>query len=90
MSVIRAAFTPPRINFCSLKRTLPAKMLMPTIPFRMIITAANTVSRAMVLPSSPLAYIMEMISAASMAVTERARIRLPKGCPNMCAKTSAC
>jgi hypothetical protein len=43
----------------------------------------------MVLPSSPLANIMEMINAASMAVTERDRIKLPNGCPTLWATTSA-
>ena len=59
------------------------------MPLRMIITAANTVSRARPAVPSPPASIIDTISATSMIVTASASTRVPKGSPTLCAMTSA-
>jgi len=59
------------------------------MPFKMIITAANTVSRAKPAASSPPAAISDAISATSIRVTASANTRVPKGSPTRCAITSA-
>ena len=62
---------------------------MPTIPFVVIIAAANTVSRASVLVSLPPVVISVTISATSITVTATARTSEPNGSPTRCATTSA-
>ena len=60
------------------------------MPFALIITAANTVSRASVevsLPEPPT--ISVTIRATSMTVTATARTSEPNGSPTRCATTSA-
>lgn len=47
------------------------------MPFKMIITAANTVSRASAVASSPPAIMSETISATSISVTASASTRVP-------------
>ncbi len=47
------------------------------MPFRMIITAANTVSRAKPAASSPPAAISDTMSATSISVTASARTNVP-------------
>ncbi len=59
------------------------------MPLRMIITAANTVSRASGAVASPPASISETISATSITVTASARTRVPNGSPTRCATISA-
>ena len=55
------------------------------MPFKMIITAANTVSRARPAASSPPAAIKETMRATSIKVTASASTRVPKGSPILCA-----
>ncbi|MNT17737.1 hypothetical protein D3C72_1529100 [compost metagenome] len=62
---------------------------MPTMPFRMIMMAANTVSRARPVVSGPPASISETISATSIRVTASASTRVPYGSPMRWATTSA-
>ena len=62
---------------------------MPTTPLQVIITAANTVSRASVDVSSPPETISVTISATSMTVTATASTSDPNGSPTRCATTSA-
>ena len=55
---------------------------MPTIPFVVIIAAANTVSRASVLVSLPPVVISVTISATSITVTATARTSEPERLPD--------
>ena len=59
------------------------------MPFRMIITVANTVSRARAEADSPPASISVTISPTSIAVTAAASTSVPNGSPSRCATTSA-
>src|SRR5215212_4492071 len=59
------------------------------IPFVVIITAANTVSRANDALSGPPDTINVTISATSITVTATARTKDPNGSPTRCATTSA-
>ena len=59
------------------------------MPVAVIITAANTVSRASVDVSSPPATISVTISATSITVTATASTSDPNGSPTRCATTSA-
>src|SRR3954470_2022187 len=59
------------------------------IPFVVIMTAANTVSRASVEVSFPPLTIRVTISATSMTVTATASTSEPNGSPTLCATTSA-
>ena len=71
------ALTPSRLKLCSPWRMPPTSRHSPRIPLRMIMTAANTVSRASAEASLPPASISETISATSMSVTARARTSVP-------------
>ncbi|HEY2145586.1 MAG TPA: hypothetical protein VGH12_05910 [Steroidobacteraceae bacterium] len=51
------------------------------MPFKMIITVANMVSRANAAVCAPPATISETISETSISVTARASTRVPKGSP---------
>ena len=62
---------------------------MPTMPFRVIMMAANTVSLARVSDPSPPAVTSVMMSETSMTVTDTARISEPNGSPTAWASTSA-
>ncbi len=46
VTVANAAPVPSALNIVRLKRTAPMSKAMPTMPLQVIITAANTVSRA--------------------------------------------
>ena len=59
------------------------------MPFVVIITAANTVSRASVSVSLPPETISVTISATSITVTATASTSEPNGSPTRCATTSA-
>jgi hypothetical protein len=61
----------------------------PEDPLQVIMTAANTVSRASVSVPESLETIRVTISATSMTVTATARTSDPKGSPTRCATTSA-
>ena len=88
----RAASPGPALsirNDCSRWRSAPIKMLAPTSPLAMIMTAANMASRASAALSSPPASIIDTISEVSIAVTARARTSVPNGSPTRWATTSA-
>ena len=59
------------------------------MPFRMIMTVANTVSRASSAVAAPPATMSDTMSATSMTVMAPARISVPYGSPTRCATTSA-
>ena len=59
------------------------------MPFKIIITAANTVSRARAVVAGPPDSMSETISATSMIVTAIANTSVPYGSPSRCAMTSA-
>ena len=59
------------------------------MPVLVIITAANTASRATTVAVGPPASITETISPTSMTVTATARINVPNGSPTRSATTSA-
>ena len=59
------------------------------MPLQVIITAANTVSRASVAVSESADTISVTISATSMTVTATASTSDPNGSPTRCATTSA-
>ena len=86
---VSAALTPACWNVCSPCRSPPISRQMPTMPLRMIITAAITVSRASVAASSPAPAISETIRPTSMKVTASASVSVPNGSPMRCAITSA-
>ena len=88
-SVASEALTPCWPKLCSWWRVPPTSRHSPTMPLRISITAANTVSRASAPVSKPPASISETISATSITVTASARISVPKGSPTRCATTSA-
>ncbi len=88
-SATSAALTPSRLNDCSRCFRPPTSKHRPMMPFRMIITAANTVSRANAAASAPPAIIKETMSATSISVTASASTSVPYGSPTRCATTSA-
>ena len=59
------------------------------MPLQMIMTAANTVSRANPAFSGPDDNMTDTISATSITVTAMASTRVPNGSPTLCATTSA-
>lgn len=70
-------------------RSAAASRLTPTMPLQVIMTAANTVSRASVELLAPPSAIKVTISATSMIVTATASTSEPKGSPTRWATTSA-
>lgn len=89
-SVASADAVPSALNSASLRRRAPTRIEIPTIPLRVIMNAAKTVSRARVAvsPESP-ETIRVTISPTSMTVTATARTSDPKGSPTRWATTSA-
>ena len=88
-TVASAVALPSALKFASRVRSAPTSSEMPTTPLQVIITAANTVSRASVDASSPPETISVTISATSITVTATASTSEPKGSPTRCATTSA-
>ena len=78
VTVASAAPVPSALNFTIPCLNVPITRARPTIPFMVIITAANTVSRASVSAPGPPALTRVTIKATSIAVTEIARTREPK------------
>ena len=76
-SVAKAADTPNKPKDCSPWRRPPLSRQIPTMPFRMIITEAKTVSRASPLAASSPAIINETMRATSMLVTDSASTKVP-------------
>ena len=82
---------PSALKSATWRRSAPTSTDTPMIPFRVIITAAKTVSRASVAVSSgSLADTISVtISATSMTVTATASTSDPNGSPTRWATTSA-
>src|SRR5437899_10373863 len=62
-------------------RKLPANRHRPTTPLQIIITVANTVSRARVFAAGPAERIIETINDTSITVIASASTSVPKGSP---------
>ena len=80
---------PSALNIVTWKRTPPMSRAIPTMPLQVIITAANTVSRANDALSGPHEIISVTIRPTSMIVTATASTSDPKGSPTRWATTSA-
>jgi predicted nucleic acid binding AN1-type Zn finger protein len=87
--VVSEALVPCSSNSCSWYCDPPTSRHKPTMPLRMIMTAANTVSRARAVESGPPARISVTMSATSMTVIAIASTSVPNGSPTRCATTSA-
>ena len=89
-TVASAVAEPSALNSAKRRRSAPTIRQMPMIPLHVIITAANTVSRASVaaLSLSP-ETISVTISPTSITVTATASTIEPYGSPTRCATTSA-
>ena len=88
-TVASALAVPSALNVATRWRSVAASSDTPTTPLQVMITAANTVSRASVEVSVPPATISVTIRATSMTVTATARTIDPNGSPTRCATTSA-
>jgi hypothetical protein len=88
-TVASAAPVPSGLNTVSPYRTAPISREIPTMPFVVIIAAANTVSRANDAVPGPPDTISVTIRATSMTVTATASTSDPNGSPTRWATTSA-
>jgi hypothetical protein len=89
-TVARAVADPSALKAATRVRSAPTSRQTPTMPLQVIITAANTVSRARVAASSGvLDAIRVTIRATSMTVTATASTSEPNGSPTRWATTSA-
>jgi hypothetical protein len=88
-TVASAVAVPSALNAATCRRTAPTRIVMPTMPLHVIITAAKTVSRASVAVSEPPETISVTISPTSMTVTATASAKEPNGSPTRWATTSA-
>jgi hypothetical protein len=88
-TVASAVAVPSALKDATRRRSAPTSSDMPTMPLQVIMTAANTVSRASVSVSEPPDAINVTISATSITVTATARTSEPYGSPTRCATTSA-
>jgi hypothetical protein len=88
-TVASAVAVPSALKDATRRRSAPTSSDMPTMPLQVIMTAANTVSRASVSVSEPPEAINVTISATSITVTATARTSEPYGSPTRCATTSA-
>src|SRR5689334_6448401 len=89
VTVASAAPVPSALNEMRRYFTAPTNNDNPTMPLQVIITAANTVSRASDAVSLPPLIIRVTMSATSMIVTATASTNEPNGSPTRCATTSA-
>ena len=89
VTVASAAPVPSALNSVMPQRSAPTSSDNPTIPFTVIITAANTVSLAREAASEPPASTSVTMRATSMTVTATANTSEPKGSPTRWATTSA-
>ena len=76
-SVARAALTPSTPKVCTRCRLAPTSRQIPSMPLRMIITAAKTVSRASAAVAGPPASISVTIRPTSMTVMAMASTSVP-------------
>src|SRR5262245_7734381 len=80
-TVARAAPDPSALNETTDSRHVPARNDRPTMPLHVMMTAANTVSRARVSAAPAPAIIRVTINATSITVTATARTSDPYGSP---------
>src|SRR5688572_19054549 len=80
-TVARAAPAPSALNDTTNLCHVPARNDRPTMPLHVMMTAANTVSRARVSAAPAPAIISVTISATSITVTATARTSDPYGSP---------
>jgi len=71
------ALTPYCAKLCSPKREPPTKRHRPTMPFKINMMVANTVSRASPVAAGPPESISETIKASSITVIAIASTRVP-------------
>lgn len=91
VATVASARTVPSALKWAMRPPLVAKTSeMPMIPFAVIITAANTVSRAREAVSSPPLTMRVRISPTSMTVTATASRSEPNGSPTRWPTTSVC
>src|SRR5215813_1449676 len=88
-TVAMDAPAPSALNETTGPRRVPARIDSPTMPFDVMMTAANTVSRARVSAEPAPAIINVTIRATSITVTATASTSDPNGSPTRCATTSA-
>ena len=88
-TVARALAVPSALNEAVPRRNAPTSSDSPTIPLQVIITAANTVSRASDAVSESPEAISVTMRATSITVTATASTSDPNGSPTRCATTSA-
>ena len=88
-TVASAVAVPSALKAATRRRSVPTKSDSPTTPLHVIITAANTVSRASVDVSDPPETISVTIKPTSITVTATASTSEPNGSPTRCATTSA-
>ena len=89
ITVASAEPVPSGLKFARWCLRAPTSRAMPTMPLMLIITAANTVSRASADVSLSVDTIRVTISATSMTVTATASTSEPNGSPTRSATTSA-
>ena len=88
-TVASAVAEPSALKVATCRRSAPASTASPTTPLHVIITAANTVSRASVEALASPETMSVTIRATSITVTATARMSDPSGSPTRCAITSA-
>ena len=89
-TVASAVALPSALNAAIRRRSAPTITQRPRMPLQVIITAANTVSRASVAVSSPVPETISVtIRPTSITVTATARTIEPNGSPTRWATTSA-
>src|SRR5262245_25963144 len=88
-TVAMDAPAPSALNGTTGPRRVPARIDSPPMPFDVMMTAANTVSRARVSAEPAPAIINVTIRATSITVTATASTSDPNGSPTRCATTSA-
>src|SRR3954468_1108253 len=88
-TVASALAVPSALNDAVRWRRVATSSDSPRIPLQVIMTAANTVSRASVDASSPPATISVTMRATSITVTATASTNEPNGSPTRCATISA-
>src|SRR6476620_3699779 len=88
-TVASAAPAPSALNETTDPRLVPARIDKPRMPLQVMMTAANTVSRASVSAAPAPAIISVTMSATSITVTATASTSDPTGSPTLWATTSA-
>jgi hypothetical protein len=88
-TVANAPPVPSGLKTATCRRTAPTNRDSPRMPLQVIMTAANTVSRASDCVFPPPLTMSVTMSATSITVTATASTSEPYGSPTLCATTSA-